>query len=90
MTYDLIQTLGGTQTSRASANDENVNGTKGIGLDGSLEGVEEGNVHVGVGHPALKEVLEAGHAFESLASDVQHRRKPSSSRLQETGEGGRG
>ena len=38
MTYDLIQTLGGTQTSRASANDENVNGTKGIGLEGSLEG----------------------------------------------------
>jgi len=28
-----------------------------------------------VGHPALKEVLEAGHAFKGLASDVQHRRR---------------
>lgn len=34
----------------------------------------EGSLHVGVGHPALKEVLEAGHAFEGLAGDVQHRR----------------
>lgn len=35
-----------------------------------------------MGHPALEEVLEAGHAFESLAGDVQHRRQLSSSKLQ--------
>lgn len=29
-TYDLVETLGGTQSSRASANDENVNGTREI------------------------------------------------------------
>lgn len=27
-TYDLVETLSGTQTSRASANDEDVNGTE--------------------------------------------------------------
>lgn len=32
------------------------------------------HIHVGVGHPALKDILKAGNAIQSLASDTQHRK----------------
>jgi hypothetical protein len=38
-------------------------------------GGEGGHSHVGVAHPALEDILEAGHTVEGLASDVKHRRR---------------
>lgn len=32
-------------------------------------------LHVGVGHSALEEVLEAGDSFEGFSGDVQHERR---------------
>ena len=49
---------------------------------------EEESLHVGVGHPALKEVLEAGHAFKSSTSDVQHKSRSSRETAREEREKG--
>ena len=38
------------------------------------------NIHVGVGHPALKDILEAGNAVQSLTGEAQHRRQQSNCR----------
>ena len=38
-------------------------------------GVGYKHLHVGVGHPALKDILKAGDSIQSLASDVQHRKQ---------------
>jgi hypothetical protein len=82
--YNLVQAFRSTQARWASANDENVNGT-GIeknrvsgqrsGSTGSPSRGRQGGSHVGMAHPALENVLEAGHALQSFTSDVQHKKR---------------
>lgn len=36
--------------------------------------MREGFSHVGVAHPALENILEAGHTLQSFAGDIKHKR----------------
>lgn len=81
--YNLVQALRSTQASWACTNDENVNGAVAKSDDAvsdrilAAPAVDNGSqvlLHVGVAHPALKNILEAGHTTQGLAGDVQHRK----------------
>lgn len=81
--YNLVQALRSTQASWACTNDENVNGAVEKSNDAvsvrilARPAVDNGIqqlLHVRVAHPALENVLEAGHTTQGLAGDVQHRK----------------